>query len=160
MTRHLILMRHAKSGWDDPTLDDIERPLSDRGRRQSPLLGAWLADRGHLPDVALVSNAARTRETWDIVSTYCPETETRVRPDLYLATPRSLLAALASTDARSVLVLAHNPGIAQLAHSLVDPPDDGAFLRFPTLATAVFAFEDDVTQNARLTDFTIPRRLE
>ena len=62
--RRLILMRHAKSSWADPGQRDFDRPLNARGVRSAPLLGAWLRERGHVPDAALVSTARRTRETW------------------------------------------------------------------------------------------------
>ena len=64
MTLTLILTRHAKSDWDDPTLDDHDRPLNKRGRAASLALGRWMADAGWKPDEALVSTAARTAETY------------------------------------------------------------------------------------------------
>lgn len=164
MSLKLILMRHAKSGWDDPTQDDFDRPLSERGRRQAPLLGQWLADRGHVPDVAFVSAAKRTRETWDLVSEALPGTRVEYRDNLYLAAPRTLITAPRDSGAECALVLAHNPGIAQAAQDLVDQrPSDGEFLRYPTCATAVIGFEAedwDSIKRGRLLDFTVPRRLE
>ena len=68
MTLRLILMRHAKSSWDSPGLDDHERPLNGRGCRSAKAIGAWLNDHGYLPDLVLSSDAERTRETWGIVA--------------------------------------------------------------------------------------------
>jgi phosphohistidine phosphatase len=164
MTLTLILMRHAKSGWDDPAMDDIDRPLSERGRRQAPLMGQWLATRGHHPDVALVSTAARTRETWDLIAPYLPDTRVEHRKNLYLAPRGALIRAPEGQKARSVLILAHNPGIAEAAHDLVrHRPDDGAFLRYPTAATSVIRFdapEWNEIGRGELLDFTVPARLE
>ena len=166
MTLTLILMRHAKSGWDDPTMDDIDRPLSERGRRQAPALGHWLREQGHIPDLALVSAATRTRETWSLIAPDFPETRVEHRDALYLAAPGTLIRAAKGADARTVLILAHNPGIAQAAHDLLrHRPDDGDFLRYPTSATAVISFEADAWSDigageGELVAFTIPARLE
>lgn len=164
MTLKLILMRHAKSGWDDPTMDDFDRPLSERGRRQAPLIGRWLADTGHVPDVALVSAATRTRETWGLIAPEFPEATVDYRDDLYLAPAHRLRRAPKGLDAECVLILAHNPGIAEVAHELVlHHPQDGEFMRYPTAATTVIAFEAQTWADigrGEMIDFTIPRRLE
>ena len=62
--RRLILMRHAKSSWDHPTLSDFERPLNKRGQRSAAALGDWLRAQAHLPEAAVVSAATRTIETF------------------------------------------------------------------------------------------------
>ena len=62
--RRLILTRHAKSAWDDPRLEDFDRPLNRRGLRAALELGEWLHSRGYEPDQVLCSSAQRTRETW------------------------------------------------------------------------------------------------
>ena len=63
MSLKLILMRHAKSGWDDP-VEDHDRPLNSRGRISAEVMGKWLQAKGHLPQEALVSTARRTTETF------------------------------------------------------------------------------------------------
>ncbi|TJW64040.1 MAG: histidine phosphatase family protein, partial [Mesorhizobium sp.] len=63
-TKQLLLLRHAKSSWDDPDLIDFDRPLSARGLKAAPLVGRELASQGWLPDLALVSPALRSRDTW------------------------------------------------------------------------------------------------
>ncbi|MBA3323860.1 MAG: histidine phosphatase family protein, partial [Rhodobacteraceae bacterium] len=62
--RRLILMRHAKSSWADPEQPDFERPLNSLGKRGAAAVGAWLAERGIVPQAALVSASVRTQETW------------------------------------------------------------------------------------------------
>ena len=62
MTRRLILMRHAKSSWDNPFAEDHQRPLNGRGKRSAKAIGEWLRAQGYLPDQILSSSATRTRE--------------------------------------------------------------------------------------------------
>jgi phosphohistidine phosphatase len=138
--KRLILLRHAKSSWAEPGLDDHARPLNDRGRHDAPRIGAWLAREGHLPEAALVSTAARTQATWAGLGPAFAAVPVILRGDIYEAPPGTLLAALraAPAEAGSVLMLGHNPGMGALARMLLaDPPATPAFLKFPTAATAV-----------------------
>ena len=68
MTLRLILTRHAKSSWASPTMDDHARPLNRRGESSAKAIGAWLAAQGYVPELALVSSATRTRETWALIA--------------------------------------------------------------------------------------------
>ncbi|RUU90706.1 histidine phosphatase family protein, partial [Mesorhizobium sp. M7A.T.Ca.TU.009.01.3.1] len=70
--KQLLLLRHAKSSWDDPGLDDSDRPLAERGVKAARSIGRELAARGWLPDLALVSPALRTRDTWRLVAAEWP----------------------------------------------------------------------------------------
>ncbi|MEI9417788.1 histidine phosphatase family protein [Mesorhizobium sp. Cs1321R2N1] len=70
--KQLLLLRHAKSSWDDPDLDDFDRPLAERGLKAARLIGRELAARDWLPDLALVSPALRTRDTWRLVASELP----------------------------------------------------------------------------------------
>ena len=65
MTLRLVLIRHAKSSWDDFSIEDHDRQLNERGRRSAPAIGQWIADRGDIPTEVLCSDAKRTRETLD-----------------------------------------------------------------------------------------------
>ena len=119
----LDLLRHAKSSWAEPGQDDHERPLNRRGARDAAAIGRYLADRGALPQRVLCSSALRTRETWTTISRRLPgdpPIEWVVDPDLYLASPATLIGKLRALPAEleRVLVLAHNPGIAALAIAL------------------------------------------
>jgi len=71
--RQLLILRHAKSSWDDTALADFDRPLAPRGLKTAPLIGRELARRGWLPDLALVSPALRTRDTWRLVAQELPK---------------------------------------------------------------------------------------
>lgn len=160
--KRLILMRHAKSGWDDPTLDDHDRPLNGRGRSSARMLGDWLRAHELVPDVALVSDAVRTRETFERLKLDCPVS---FLPALYEAGPDLMLSILRRAQGETVLMIGHNPGIGWLAQNLVaDAPPHPRFFDYPTGATLVAEF--DVvdwsgigTGKGRTVEFIIPREL-
>ena len=167
MTLRLILTRHAKSGWDDPELSDHERTLTKRGRQAAATVGAWLNGNGYVPDLVLSSDATRTRETWACMQEALPApARTEWTRSLYLAGTGAILTALRGAgDARSVLLLAHNPGIAQFAASIVAiPPHHTRFRDYPTCATLVAEFDGDDWRTVafgtgRVVAFTVPADL-
>src|SRR5260221_13822701 len=83
----LLLLRHAKSSWDNPGGRDFDRPLAPRGRRTAPLIGGHLRDRQLLPDLVLCSTARRARETYDLVVPAVGGSAIPFQPALYLGTP-------------------------------------------------------------------------
>lgn len=142
--RRLILTRHAKSAWDDPTLDDHDRPLNDRGRRSALALGDWMASRGYEPEEVLCSSSARTQETWTVIAGAPLEVRPviRIEPTLYHATPETMMAVLKTATMPTVMMLGHNPGISEFAAMLpARPPLDPDFRRYPTGATLVVDFQ-------------------
>lgn len=162
MTKTLVLMRHAKSSWDDPFLRDHDRPLNDRGKRSARVLGDWLRERGHIPQQALVSSSQRTQETFKRLAL---DVKAELHQSLYHAGADVLLRELRRADADTVLMLAHNPGIADFAERLVHtPPAHDRFVHYPTGATLIATFDIDVWARASwggatATDFVIPREL-
>lgn len=158
----LILMRHAKSSWGDPALDDHARPLNGRGRRSATALGDWLRSGGYLPDEALSSTAQRTRETFAGLKLAAP---VRFAQDLYLSSPGEMMQALKSATGEAVLLIGHNPGCADFAESIVaNEPDHPRFLDYPTGATLVADLPvqnwADVRWGTGTTvDFVVPRDL-
>ncbi|MET7747212.1 histidine phosphatase family protein [Micromonospora sp. NPDC005367] len=125
--RTLVLLRHSKA---EPSEEgpDVDRPLTTRGRAHAESAGAWLAKHGLLPDVVLCSTARRTRETWHGVAmgmtgsppeggSAGPWPDVRYEADAYEAHPDDLLALVRRVNpvARTVLVIAHNPGISLLS---------------------------------------------
>jgi phosphohistidine phosphatase len=166
MTLRLILTRHAKSGWDDPSLSDHERPLNARGRGDAPRVGAWLRHKGYLPDAALVSSARRAQETWERLA---PELGRAVPmttlPALYHAEPGVILASLRSQTMPTIMLIGHNPGIGECAHRLLDEPaDHPRFIDYPTCSTLVAEFQADSWAaidwwSGRAVDFIVPRDL-
>ena len=185
-TRRLILLRHAKSDW--PDVPDRDRPLAKRGRRDAPRIGRWLHGHGYQPDVVVVSDAARTRQTWDLVA---PELggspAVHFEPRAYAASALTLLYLAQELPARyrTALLIGHNPGLSELATSLAGPPesttavgppesdratgpavkDNGPrpAISLPTAAVAVFEFTGDwpslTPGHARLINLTTPADL-
>ena len=164
-SRRLILLRHAKSDW--PDVPDQDRPLAKRGRRDAPVIGRWLRDRGYLPDTVICSAARRTRQTWELV---VPELggspSVTFEPRAYAANAMTLLYLVRELPAasRAAMLVGHNPGVAELATSLAQPPDhDDAPIRFPTAAAAILDVSGDWADlapgRARLLDHTTPADL-
>ena len=162
MTRRLILMRHAKSSWGDPTQPDHARPLNGRGQRSATALGDWLRARGYMPDQVLSSSSVRTRETCDRLGLDAPA---QFSDALYHASPATMLKALRAATGQTVLMLGHNPGIAAFADALVaTPPAHDRFDDYPTGATLIADFVitewDELAPGAGQTvDFIVPRDL-
>ncbi len=162
--RRLILMRHAKSDWSHGT-SDHDRPLNARGRGAAQALGNWLRAEALLPDAALCSTAARTRETCARLG--LPEgCQVEHLRELYLAEPDQIITTLRQRGTGDTLLLvAHNPGIAAAAAGLLQhPPEQEAFDRYPSGATTVmdFAVESwaDVAPGSGLLHaFTVPKQL-
>ena len=168
-----MLLRHAKSSWDDRTLSDFDRPLNDRGRQAAPLIGGHLCAIGLIPDQILCSTAVRTRETCDLVNKAFPaETATAIAYDdrLYHASSSEMLEVIKDAPAAvdRLLVIGHNPGIQILATSFAGDAttEDAAHLneKYPTAALTVFdvpnsGWRDLNFEDARLRSFTTPKRL-
>jgi len=166
MTKRLILTRHAKSSWDDPLMADHDRPLNERGIRAAGDLGAWLVSRGYLPGEVLCSDALRTQRTWEGVAAALPDApDVHLKPTLYHAGADVMLAVLRHATADTVMMIGHNPGIAEFAHRLVaHPPGNPEFARYPTGATLVVEFAVDHWSDASYgqattLDFIIPREM-
>ena len=164
--KRLILTRHAKSSWDDPTAPDHDRPLNERGKAAAADLGQWLASRGYIPDEVLCSDAERTRKTWSGIAPALPGTPVlELKPALYHAGPDVMLAVLRHATADTVMMIGHNPGIAEFAGRLVaHPPLHPEFGRYPTGATLVVDFAVGSWAHAAFgqgtaIDFTIPREI-
>lgn len=162
----LILMRHAKSAWSDPGLDDFDRTLNGRGRTSAVAIGDWLVRRGHLPDSVVVSGARRTVETWSRMAKAMPKTATmRSDPALYLASAETILAVLRAQTDRSVMLIGHNPGIGEFASRIVAAvPDHPRYRDYPTAATTVMTFDADSWREigwgeGHVVDFVVPREL-
>ena len=162
MTKRLILLRHAKSSWDDPSLADRDRPLNKRGRSSAKAIGNWLRDMSITPDLILCSDAARARETLKYLKI---DAEVRIMPELYMASPETMLEALQKADGACVMLIGHSPGIADFAQRLVTiPPPHGRFADYPTGATLVVDIPMvDWTAGhfgtARVVNFITPREL-
>jgi phosphohistidine phosphatase len=169
--KRLLLLRHAKSAWPEG-VEDHERPLGNRGRRDAPRMGAYMGSAGLQPDFALVSSARRTQETWGLVELAlagpCPF---RTVPSIYEAEPAAILAAIqvAPEESETLLVIGHNPGFENLAALLAPQGEAEALARlktkYPTAGLAVIVLDVERWENAapgagRLDAFVTPKVLK
>jgi phosphohistidine phosphatase len=144
--RQLYVLRHAKSSWSDPGLDDRERPLAPRGKQAVKLLAEHLRANVIRPQLVLVSPAKRTRETLEGIA---PGGEVMVEPELYGATAASLVRRLRRVPEgiRSAMLIGHNPAMQALVLELADKGSSdparlkSAAQKFPTGALATFELE-------------------
>jgi phosphohistidine phosphatase len=149
--RRLILLRHAKAEPRAAGGGDIDRPLAKRGQEDAALMGRVLAARGLKPDLALVSDSVRTRETWDRLAPAFPAARAAFSHGLYNATPEEVLEEIeaASDTADTMIVVAHNPGLHELAvNLLIDggaaPSDvERMSMKFPTSTAAAFLIDTE-----------------
>lgn len=162
-----MVIRHAKSSWDDPSIADHDRPLSKRGRVALSRLCAHIETLALGPDVVMCSSSRRTRETLEGI---CPALgrQARVESDsaLYCAGAEQLLTELRrlDSDVNTVFLIGHNPGVADLVDLLAAEPATGRAVldKFPTAAVAVLSVEApwDALQpgTASLESFWAPRQ--
>lgn len=118
MRRDLLLVRHAKSAWDDPSLGDHDRPLAPRGVKALDKMRRHLDQLDPKPDVVLCSTARRTVATLEGLRVALPAgATTEITSELYLASAGELLARLHELDdaVRCAMIIGHNPGIEDLA---------------------------------------------
>ncbi|MBI0535306.1 histidine phosphatase family protein [Roseomonas sp. KE2513] len=166
----LLLLRHAKSAWDDPALSDHARPLNARGRRAASAMAGAMRGLSLRPELVLVSSSRRTLQTLETLGTL--EGPPRVEPmdDLYLAPWTRLMEVVreAPETVGSLLVIAHNPGLHDFALALAGGADSGGpppalTEAFPTASLAEFAIEGPWAGlspgRARLVRFLQPRDL-
>ena len=165
----LHLLRHAKSSWKDPTLEDHERPLSNRGREVAKTLAKYLEGAELAPDIVLCSTAVRAKQTLDPIVKRLKPAKVVFERAIYEVPQRKLWKYLWALpeNADSVLMIGHNPGLHELALALADagsrehlPPSRG---KFPTGAVATFSFDgtwkDLRPKGAHLASFTRPKEI-
>ncbi|HRO51447.1 MAG TPA: histidine phosphatase family protein [Hyphomicrobium sp.] len=166
----LTLLRHAKSSWTDPSLDDHDRPLAKRGVKAVPLVAEYMRQQNITPDIVLCSDAMRTRATLALLLAELGTPNPRIVYDetLYLAAPQTIMSAVAECGKKHVLIVGHNPGMHALALELVGDGNRKLLStlarEFPTAALAVLTFDvaswNDVKPlSGQLTHFTTPRKL-
>ena len=119
--RRLILFRHAKAEARAPSGEDIDRALAPAGRQDAAVMGQVLAREGLAPDLVLVSNARRTQQTWDCLAPAFPRAKARICEALYNASLEEILEEVLAVapEATTLMVVAHNPGLHDLAVELM-----------------------------------------
>jgi len=162
--KRLILVRHAKSSWKNAALADSDRPLSGRGKRDAPRMGAWLAGLGLLPDIILASPARRARKTASLLAGEIPAAAGRilVDPALYEASAGVLLERVRALDERwqQVMLIGHNPGLTDFANLLTAHGVDN----IPTCGVLVAELDIDSWRLAeagcgRTVHYVVPKEL-
>jgi len=162
--RHLHLLRHAKSSWKEHGLADHERPLAPRGRRASKKLEKYLRRSEIWPELVLCSSSQRTRQTLALIRPALGAAVIEIEEALYAAGAEGLLARLRELpeSVGSVLLIAHNPGLHDLALAL-SPGSSRLAEKFPTGALASFALSTSWSRTgedaAELIAFVVPRDL-
>ncbi|WP_338663146.1 histidine phosphatase family protein [Pararoseomonas sp. SCSIO 73927] len=167
--RQLLLLRHAKSAWDDPALSDHARPLNGRGRRAAVAMAGAMRSLGLRPELVLVSSSRRTLQTLEGLGALDGPPRVEPTDDLYLAPWTRLLDTLREVpeEVQSVLLIAHNPGLHDLALNLAAPdsgaPGQALAEAYPTATLAEFAVEERWAalgpHRARLVRFLQPKDL-
>ena len=120
----IILVRHAKSSWKDPSLDDFDRPLNKRGKRNAPFMGQKLREGNILPDLILSSPAKRARKTATIIAKAVgyPKKKIVLNPDMYHCSGWYLLEMMRNQDDKNdtIMIFGHNPGFNDFADILLE----------------------------------------
>ena len=173
-SRRLVLVRHAKSDYPWG-VDDHDRPLNERGRRDAPRIGTWLGEhltwQGPQGPLVLVSSARRAQLTWSLACTELPSAwdaaEVCEEPRIYEASPRSLLDVVGETphDTSTLVMVGHSPGMPGLVDWLCidDALRREALVKFPTSSVAVLSTAQPLAEAVRaerafrVTAFAVPR---
>jgi|RhiMetdeSRZDD1v2_1073273.scaffolds.fasta_scaffold412528_2 phosphohistidine phosphatase len=168
MRRALLLVRHVKSAWDDPSLGDHDRPIAPRGKKALRQLGEYLKRTDYRPTVVLCSSARRTVDTLEGIRAALPKRASiEVTDELYLASAGTLLARLHGIDGtiHCAMVVGHNPAIEDLAARLVGSGDaalrEQLAAKVPTGALVGLSFDGAWTElgpgAARIDALFLPR---
>jgi phosphohistidine phosphatase len=171
--RHLYLLRHAKSSWDEPGQPDHDRPLAERGRQAVKLLAHYAEQQQIRPDLVLCSSSRRTRETLDGV---LPGRVAVVESQLFVASREQLLQRLryVEPEMRSVMVVGHNPALQMLTLHLARGEAAGRQAgaeglddirrKLPTGALVTLSFDTPWSEltdgSAELVDYIRPKTLQ
>jgi phosphohistidine phosphatase len=163
------LLRHAKSSWDDPGLEDRDRPLAPRGEGAADLMREYLVAEGIRPALVLCSSAMRTRQTLArVLPALGPELEVRIESSLYTFDAEHLLDRVHAIpeDVASVMLIGHNPAMEELAIMLADRGERLGQLaqKYPTGALAEIelstgSWAEAGTTPGELTRFVVPQEL-
>jgi phosphohistidine phosphatase len=171
--KRLAILRHAKSDWGDPGIDDFNRPLNERGWKSARRIGKEMKHRRMTLDLGLASPAARARETIDgVIETYGePKFPIRFEPRMYGASVEILVELIRGipADVEAALMVGHNPGLERLVAELTG--DDRKGLRdrvagkFPTAAMAVIelpaaSWAEVEPGEGQVVELLLPRELD
>ena len=135
----ILILRHGKSDWGDPSLDDFDRPLAKRGRKDAPLMGEVLAQFDHVPDQILASPAERAKQTAELAAEACGYKKSiQWEAGFYGGGSEDLIGALRRLPERveRPMLVGHNPTLEETVADLLDASDsgwsNGLAIRLPT----------------------------
>lgn len=159
--KKVYIIRHAKSGWKDLMLNDFDRPLNKRGKKDAPFMGKLLKEKGIFPDAILSSPAKRAKSTAQIIAKEINFKKPIIYDrNIFEATAPTLKSVIKSLDDKydSVFMFGHNPGLNSLVESLVDFDEN-----IPTSAVVEIEFDTDKwnkikSKNAKLISFEYPKK--
>ena len=166
-TRQLHLLRHAKSSWDEPGLDDHERPLARRGERACRRLAERISRDGPHPQLVLCSTATRARQTLELLRAALGDTQVTFEDGLYHASAQALLERIRALDPEldEILLVGHNPGLQDLALLVAAPSAKRARIeeKLPTGALVTLelagSWGGTAPGSATVTMLVLPREL-
>jgi phosphohistidine phosphatase len=168
--RRLMLLRHAKTERAEPSQRDRDRKLVKRGRSDAETIAGYMAHHDLIPDLALVSPARRTQETWELIANGFRKTPRYIDEErIYNASTDALMTLIGKArGAHSLLVIGHNPGLHNVSLLLVASGDiamrERLVERLPTSGLVIIDFAFDAwtklhPQSGRLEHFVTPRLL-
>jgi phosphohistidine phosphatase len=159
--RKLVIIRHAKSDWEDKNLDDFERPLNTRGLKNAPFMGKFLKEKKLTPDLIISSPATRAITTAEIIAKevgYEKEiTQNQYIYEAYVNTLQEIVSYI-HDDNETVFLVGHNPGVSALAYMLSELKES-----IPTCATVEINFSVDSwmdvsRENGKLISYDFPKK--
>ena len=161
--KKLVIIRHAKSDWEDTTIDDYDRPLNDRGFSDAPFMGQFFKKRGLVPDLIMCSPALRAIKTAELIAKevdydkiICPN---QYIYEAYVNTLQDIVSFI-NDDNETVFLVGHNPGVSALAYMLSELKES-----VPTCATVEIDFDCDSwmevsKSNSTLISYDFPKKLK
>lgn len=163
MTRELLLLRHAKSSWENPLLADIDRPLNERGRRVAPAMGKHLAKLHLEPGMVVSSPALRAWQTALLLSSVFEKpVDIHLVDGLYDSSTEHWWQAIHQlpNEVERVMMIGHNPEL----HAFIGEISDFVVPKFPTCALALFeinasSWKDATRADFQLKELMIPKKL-
>ncbi|MBN2000307.1 histidine phosphatase family protein [candidate division KSB1 bacterium] len=162
MKKRLYIVRHAKSSWDNPDLDDFDRPLNERGKKDATFMGKKLAEQHVHPDIIVSSPAKRAIKTAKLLGKQLdyPQKAIKKVKEIYEAGTQTLVKVLKQIDDsyHKVLLIGHNPGLSDLANYLCGHPVEN----IPTTGIYIVDFDidswQDISQNGTFAGFEYPKK--
>ena len=167
----IFLLRHAKSSWNKPELDDFERPLAPRGIKSAEKIGKYLKKEKLLPDIIYCSKAVRAKETWELVNRIVKKKNNiNYKNKLYMANFSDFLNIIKETkdNFKSLMLISHNPGIENFALEIIKNKESEKYknidYKYPTGALSIIKFNikkwNEVTSSTgEIYEFIKPKEL-